>query len=53
MTREEKRAVLDYINGLYNRINCAKNAIRDMNFGRADAILSEPFPKLNLRVDEG
>ena len=53
MTRNEKREVMDYINGLYNRINSAKNCIRDLNFGKADLILSEPYPKLNLRVDEG
>ena len=52
MTTEEKREVMDYINGLYNRINAAKNCIRDLNIGRADAILSEPFPKLNLKVTE-
>lgn len=52
MTREEKKEVMDYINGLFNRISNAKNCIRDLNFGRADAILSEPYPRLNLKVDE-
>ena len=52
MTKEEKKEVWDYINHLYNRINTAKNCIRDLNFGKADAILSEPYPRLNLKVTE-
>ena len=52
MTREEKREVMDYINGLYNRIECAKSSIRDMNYGTAERILAKPYPKLEIYVDE-
>ena len=52
MTREEKKHVMDHINMLNGRINRAKNAIRDMNFGRADVILSEPSPELKINIDE-
>ena len=52
MTREEKKLVMDYINRLNNKIDMAKNCIRDLNFGRADAVLSEPIPKLNINIDE-
>ena len=52
MSREEVTYVKDYINRISQRINNAKNAIRDLNIGMADKILSEPFPKLELRQDD-
>lgn len=52
MKMQEKIEVMDYINGLYNRIECAKNAIRDMNYGTAERILAKPFPKLDVQIDD-
>lgn len=48
MTEEEKKHITDCFTELQNRIIKAKNLIRDMNFGKADYILSQPFPKLKL-----
>ena len=52
MTREENKELQIFLNSIYSRINRAKNAIREMNFGRTEQILSEAYPKLNLKVTE-
>ena len=52
MTREEKKLVMDYINRLNNKIDMAKNCIRDMNYGTAEQILAKPLPKLEINIDE-
>ena len=48
MNTEEYKAVKEYINEIYQRINGAKAALEQHNYGIALDILSAPFPPLTL-----
>ena len=52
MTKQEKQQVRDHLASVYLRINKAKEAIREHNYGTAERILSEAYPKLDLVEDE-
>lgn len=52
MTKQEKQHVRDHLASVYLRINKAKEAIREHNYGTAERILSEAYPKLDLVEDE-
>ena len=51
MTKQEKKAVADYLAAIYLRINKAKAAIDEQNYGIARRILGEAYPKLDLKED--
>lgn len=48
MTEEERQKINVFNNALFDRINKAKRAIRECNYGTALSILEEPFPVLQL-----
>jgi hypothetical protein len=52
MTKQEKQQVRDHLASVYLRINKAKEAIREHNYGIAERSLSEAYPKLDLVEDE-
>ena len=52
MTKKEKKQVNDYLASIYLRINKAKEAITECNYGIALRILSDAFPSLELKEDE-
>lgn len=52
MTKQEKQKVREFFAVVSFRINRAKQAIRENNYGIALAVLEEAFPKLDLVEDE-
>lgn len=51
MNNQERQQVRDFIASVSLRINKAKEAITEHNYGVALKILSEAFPKLDLKED--
>lgn len=52
MTRAENKELIMFLDSIYSRINRAKSSIKDMNFGKALQVLSEPYPKLNIKIED-
>lgn len=53
MNTTELEIVKDYVKGLADRMTKAKQAINNLNFGLARAILEEPLPTLELNATAG
>jgi hypothetical protein len=51
MTQEEKNYVLEYVSSLFQRINTAKEQIRQQNYGQALDTLSVAYPIFDINVD--
>ena len=52
MTEKEKNEVKTFLDVVFQRINKAKEHLRDHDYGLALKVLSEAYPELKLRVDE-
>ena len=52
MTKQEKKEITDFLNGVFLRINKAREALDEQNYGTAKRILSAAYPELKIKVDD-